>query len=243
MRARQKQRSSDDVLGIGGVAARDRDRSLALVRPGLDDIGTERTRRQRVDPHPGRVFPSEAPAHRVERRLRRPIGDNLGQRHQRAGRGDVDYAAALPVEHALAHLAGQTERPLEVEVHHRIEQLFGHLVARHPRAHAGVVHKNIHTSEGGIGLLYQPVALGPLADVRRYGQRLAAQRPHFLGHLLAVFQLAAGDDDVGAARREGLDHLVAQPARTAGDQRHLAGEIEQRVHHLPALPVSGRAFG
>ena len=46
---------------------------------------------------------------------------------------------------------------------------------------------------------------------------------------LAIVDLAAGDDDVGAALRKCLDHLMAKAATAAGDKNDLAGEIKQRV--------------
>ncbi len=60
--------------------------------------------------------------------------------------------------------------------------------------------------------------------------RLAAHRFDLGCHLFARLELAAGDEDVGAVRGKGLDHLVAQAAAAAGDQRHLARQVEKVSH-------------
>jgi hypothetical protein len=77
-----------------------------------------------------------------------------------------------------------------------------------------------------VGLLDQPIAFRPPADVRRQRQRAPAKRTALCRHLLAVFQLARGNDHISAALGQRLDDLIAQAARTTRDQRNLAGEVE-----------------
>ena len=59
----------------------------------------------------------------------------------------------------------------------------------------------------------------------------------FIRDLFAVFQLAAGDDHIGAALGKGLDHQIAQAAAAAGNQNDLASEIEQRIQHCLNSPL------
>src|SRR3546814_7883082 len=57
--------------------------------------------------------------------------------------------------------------------------------------------------------------------------------------IFALVELAARDDQVGAALRGRLRHAIAEPARAAGDERDLAGEIEQRIGgHAAFLSLS-----
>ncbi len=48
------------------------------------------------------------------------------------------------------------------------------------------------------------------------------------GELLADVELAAGDDDVGTASREGQHHRSPEAAAAAGDEGDLAGQVEAR---------------
>ena len=171
----------------------------------------------------------QAERHGVQRRLGRAIGHHPGQRHQRTRGGDVDDAAALAFRHAVRHLRREAEGALEIEVHDGIEQLLGDLVAGRSWPHAGVVDQDVDAAKGGIGLFHQPVALRPFADMGADSDGAAAKGTAFLGHRFAIFQIAAGDDDIGAALGQSLDHLIAQTPAAAGDQRHLAGEIKQGI--------------
>src|SRR3546814_1934267 len=76
-------------------------------------------------------------------------------------------------------------------------------------------------------------------------QRASSQGAAVARDLLAFVELAARDDDVGAALGERLDHAIAEPARSAGDERDLAGEIEQRIggHAAPLSRMAARRVG
>ncbi|MCY1459824.1 hypothetical protein D9M71_773290 [compost metagenome] len=90
-------------------------------------------------------------------------------------------------------------------------------MAGHRRRHAGVVHQHVDSTEFGVDHIHQALHFRPLAHVASYGHGTPAQRPHFLGYGFAGVQLAAGDDQVGIALGECLDHLIAQPSATPGD--------------------------
>src|SRR3546814_4691101 len=76
-------------------------------------------------------------------------------------------------------------------------------------------------------------------------QVAASQCRAFAVGRLSFVDLAARDDDVGAALGERLDHAIAEPARSAGDERDLAGEIEQRIggHAAPLSRMAARRVG
>src|SRR3546814_21007985 len=82
-------------------------------------------------------------------------------------RRSSDLARAQPVR----DLACKAERSLEVQVHHRIEQVFGHLVAGAGRRHAGVVDKDVDAAELGIGGGDQAVDLVPAPAMAAMRQR------------------------------------------------------------------------
>ena len=86
----------------------------------------------------------------------------------------------------------------------------------------------VDLAEPFVGRLDQSVELIPAAHVHLVRHRGAAGLGlDLLGGGHAVLQLAAGDHHVGAAARGGERHLAAQPAAAAGDQDHLAGQIEK----------------
>jgi len=72
----------------------------------------------------------------------------------------------------------------------------------------------------------EPLELVPVGDVAGVAVRLAAHRPNLGRHLLASFELAAGDEDIGTVRGEGLHHLRTQAPAAAGYQGHLACQVE-----------------
>jgi hypothetical protein len=55
----------------------------------------------------------------------------------------------------------------------------------------------------------------------------AAEPTHRGSRLLAAIDLARAQHQVGAGLRERLGHLAAKAAAAAGDDRDLAGEVEQ----------------
>src|SRR5690606_26575315 len=95
---------------------------------------------------------------------------------------------------------------------------------------AGVVDQDVDPAERVVGRLDQRVDLVPPPDVTAVRQGPAAERLDFGGHLPARVHLAAGDDHVGPGAGERQGHLAPQAPAAAGDQRDLAGEIENVVH-------------
>ena len=135
---------------------------------------------------------------------------------------DVDDRAAAGGHHALADQRRQPERALEVQVHDRVEQLLGHRRQRVvERRHARVVDQHVDLAEPVVGGVDQSVELIPPPDVHlvREGGP-AGRRRDLLGRDDARFEVAAGDDDVGAASGCAEGHLASQPAAASGDEHH-----------------------
>ena len=104
-------------------------------------------------------------------------------------------------------------------------------MARHARAHAGSVDQNIDAvpfSPCGFG---EPFGLIPVGHVGGDRERAAAELANFVGGGFAGIELAAGDDDVGAALRKRPHHFEAEAATAAGYECDLAGKVKQRVGH------------
>ena len=142
---------------------------------------------------------------------------------------DVDDGAAAVGDHAFTDQRREPERPLEVEVRHRVEQLLGdvgQLVVQ--RRHAGVVDQHVDAPELGIDGVDQAVQLVPPPHVHGVCERAPARRGgDLLGGRDAGVVLAAGDDDIGAAPRRGQRHLPSQPPAATGDQDHAVGQVEK----------------
>ena len=71
-------------------------------------------------------------------------------------------------------------------------------------------------------------------------KRFAGERFKFIRGGFEIFQLAAGNDDIGAGRRQSLGNGFADAASTAGDDGHFSCEVGFAFH--PALPYPGSFF-
>ena len=135
-------------------------------------------------------------------------------------------SGVLAGRHSLGNLRGEPKWSLEVEVHHAVEQRFADLMRWLSRRHAGIVDQNVDATEFGIGKFDQAIDIRPATCMGGDGERSAAHGAHVGGGGFTGVQLAAGDNQVGAAGGEGLHHLQTKAAAAAGDQGHLAGQIE-----------------
>ncbi|MNV64976.1 hypothetical protein D3C71_1576440 [compost metagenome] len=92
---------------------------------------------------------------------------------------------------------------------------------------ARVVDEDVDGAKTLQHLVDQAGDFSGLLQVVHHRQHLVAQTFQvFLGFGQFV-GLARRDGELGAHFAQGLGHLQAQPARSAGDQSHLAGEIEE----------------
>ena len=135
--------------------------------------------------------------------------------------------------HSFADQRAETERPLEVHADDLVEQVLADVAqARVQRGHPGVVDQHVDPAELRVDRVDEPVAVVPSTDMRRHRQGtptgLALDRA---SQLRARVELAARDHDVRAAPRQCQHHLATEAAAAAGDQRHLAGEVE--LHRAP----------
>ena len=70
-----------------------------------------------------------------------------------------------------------------------------------------------------------------VADIDDLGMHLAAMALQLLRRRIGLVLARAPDADIGASLGQGVGHAEADAAIAAGDQRHLAREIEALVGH------------
>ena len=111
------------------------------------------------------------------------------------------------------------------------------------RGDAGVVDEDVDAPELLVGGVDEPLEVVPASDVARARRARGRRRPRSSAATSrAGVRLAAGDDEVGAGRRERARDRQAEPARAAGDERDAAGQVEQVAGAAAASRVmSGRA--
>jgi hypothetical protein len=232
---------------------RSRGRARRLLRvelvhvPVAREIGEEAARHDAVDPHlrPERV--RERDRHRVHPGLRGGVGDDAAVRPDRTDAAHVDDRPSLPRGHARADERGQAERPLQVHGEHLVVEFLrdvGDPVV--DGRHARIVDEHVDLFERPVGGVRESIEVRPAADVTGVRERVATGLGLDLAReLLAALEPPARDHDVGTGAREGEHHLPSHPAAAAGDERHLAGEIEELccglgrcLRHLANLVVA-----
>src|SRR5206468_6983528 len=92
-----------------------------------------------------------------------------------------------------------------------------------------VVDENIGGSNGLDGLMHEPLQSVLLADVAGNRNDFASERSKLQGSRFKVFQLAAGDHDVGPRRCQRLSNGLADAATTAGDDCDFVAQTETWV--------------
>ena len=201
----------------------------------LGHLAGEEPRRHRVD---GDVAGSQLEGERsrqvVDRGLARRVGEGAvlknGRRPEAVHRADVDDPGGVVGggrgREQRGEVAGQEEQRRHVQLDHLAEpRLRKRLVGRAPRR-AGVVHQDVEPGGPLAEGPYQPAAVRVVGDVR--GQGLAGPRGRQLGRgPFAGFQLPRRDPDGRPGLQEPLGDHSPDAAGPAGDQRRLAGEIEQ----------------
>ena len=181
--------------------------------------------------------------------VRRPLdGELAGQRDHGALRGGVaggahrlrsgpdqagdrggvqDHAAPL-ADHLARGGLGDHEEAGRVRLDHLPETLDRHRLGRRAPGDAGVVDEDIETAVALRDLVderFDRRRVGHVAargaDVEAGGAQLGLGRLQPLG-------TSAGDRHRRAGLGQPLGDLSAQPARAAGDERHPAGQVEER---------------
>ena len=198
----------------------------------LGHLAREHAGRQRVDVDVVLApFAGQGAGEVHHRRLAGVVGHHrhVGAVAGQAGdRGDVDDLAALPRDHAVLadRLAHQEDRA-DVEVHHLVPGLERVILGCRAPGGAGVVDEDVHLAETRHRVLRHPHDLARLAHVGSDPERLDAALLQMPGRFLEVAGLARGEQDAGAGLAERLGDLQAEAARAAGDERGLAGKVEQ----------------
>ncbi|MNC61785.1 hypothetical protein D3C75_1117490 [compost metagenome] len=104
------------------------------------------------------------------------------------------------------------------------------------RGAAGVVDQHVEAAVTLDHRIDQALSLLDVAHVAGYELRLAAA----MGRQ-TVRRVAPADHHLGAALEEAQADAAPNPLAAAGDQDHLAAEIDRIVHAPPRWPVSDAA--
>ena len=122
----------------------------------------------------------------------------------------------------------EEEQALEVGIDHRVPVVLGEVDRVGAADDAGVVDEDVDVPAPGDRLLHQARDAGGVAEVAAQVEEAAAAGAHVID---GVFRLGLVDaDDVGAGFGERQRDRLADAGVSAGDDRHLAGEIEERAH-------------
>jgi hypothetical protein len=143
-------------------------------------------------------------------------------------------------------VAGAPARPAiedaaHVEVHHLVPGLEGVVLGGCAPGGAGVVDEDVDLAEPLHRLVRDALDLFGLARVGGDPARVDALVLQVRGGFLEVACLARGQQDLGAGFAQRLGDLQPEAARAAGDQRRLAGQVEQcldRCAHVGLSDVS-----
>ena len=138
-----------------------------------------------------------------------------------AGNGsDIDDGAAgFSLDHPGHDQADQAQGGLDVDLHHLVEHFIRHFEGRAlPDVRGAVVDKNINRPDALHRLRDELLQGFFVTDVAGERDGLARQRSEFAGGGFEVFELAAGDDDVGAGGCKTLRDGLADAAAAASHQ-------------------------
>ena len=91
---------------------------------------------------------------------------------------------------------------------------------------AGVVDEDVDPSEFAPDVVGHSGDSGLVGDIGDHGYRFGAALPEFGGRGIRLRLVAPDDRDSGTGFRQPARHAKADAAIAAGDDRHLATEIE-----------------
>ncbi len=137
------------------------------------------------------------------------------------------------LEHADQDVPGHDEDAGQVHVDRAAPLLERHLGDPAGGHVAGVVDQHIDRAQGVLGRGHERRGLVPAGHVALDDRDLGAGAAQLLGELAGLVLLAeVVDRDARARGGEGRDHLAAEAAGAAGDERDAAGEVEG-AHRSP----------
>jgi hypothetical protein len=150
---------------------------------------------------------------------------------QGVDRGHVDHAAAVALlDHPPRDGLREQEDAGEVDGEYPLEQRGGHVEERRLRIDAGVVDEDVDAPIALDGAGDDALDRVRVADVGGHGEGadgpLSAQR---VGERLGGVGLQVGDDHVRPGFVQPVDDGRADAGGTAGDDRGLAGEVDERA--------------
>ena len=183
--------------------------------------------------------------------LRGAVGADVGSGAVGSHRPDVDNAPPAAVTHDRRDLLAHAQRPFQVHGEHLAPVLEGHVARRHQRrADPRVVDQHVDASEALVTASTNPGMPSQSPTWQASGEDIGAGGgPNLLGHRVAEVLLPGAHHHCGAGCSQSLDHGPTDPLGGPGNDRHLAGQIEQLCrgvswHSRPGLATGpGRLDG
>jgi len=130
------------------------------------------------------------------------------------------------LEDRVGRLGGD-EHTGEIGVDHRPPlrdaEVFGSLADADP----GIVHQDVEAAEAGDGRAHHGLGEGLVGDVDLHRRGRRAEGRDLLQRRGVLGRIARGDHDLGPGAGQALGDPQADAAVAAGDERRLAGQVEQ----------------
>ncbi len=212
---------------------------------GAEDRRRDRAGADAIDPDPAlRQLHRDRPRELDHRGLGRAVDVGAPAAAQAGDAGGADDAAGALAAHDGSGVLHPEQDRAHEQRHGRVEPLDrdGLDPARDP-ARAGIVEETIEAAPAGHRQLDGGLDRALLPHV---GARVGHGRAQLLREPPPPLVLHVGDDDLRAVRAEEPDRRLADPARPAGDHRHLAlepphGHRPPRGRHVIARAVAAPA--
>ena len=142
-----------------------------------------------------------------------------------------DGAAARRLDHLRHHAGGEQEGLGDVEAQRVLEERLGGLERGSRAGAARVVHQQVDLPVLVEGGLDQPIEVFGLRDVGGHRQRPPTAFADRGSRVVEIALGARGTDDVGTGFGEGEGDPAPDALASAGDDRHLVGELEAIEDH------------
>jgi hypothetical protein len=160
-------------------------------------------------------------------RLGDAVGTEQRAAHEAAYRGDDDHRSVLALRHRRQRHVAQPQVAVQVGLDDLVERLVGSCRRRaEVRVGGRIAHDDVDPvpfRDAGIDKCLQ---LGLVPHVTGVGERRAAGGGDLRRGCLAALGLATRDDDTRAVHRHLHRDRLADPAARAGNEGHLARQVE-----------------
>src|SRR5262249_14974483 len=145
----------------------------------------------------------------------------------------------LLLDHHAARRLSEQEDAGQVDVDHLLPAFERVILSRRAPGGARVVDEDVDAAELFARAANDLLDVLGLANVAGHGERPPAEGADPGGRLLATLDLARAEDNVRTSLGEAGRHLAADPTAPSGDDRDLAGEVEEllRLHRSSSAIV------